>query len=151
MYPSYLSDRKELGFKCLKDMEVIRQLSDLENILKNPGTIILKQSNKTFVMIFSKEILVAVFIFFNCNSLPQPAHCSTFSSSETSQYCLSKVKTSRFLNSYSKIPNFILKLQGGSNDADFEEQEKIFKTLEPEQKKLVKCFSQSAGRSLQKN
>lgn len=69
MYIGYLNDRKELGFNCIKDTDAVKKLSDFKNTLKNPVTRIITKSKKTFIFIFSKEILVAVFIFLKSRDI----------------------------------------------------------------------------------
>ena len=64
MYIGYLNDRKELGFSCIKDSNAIKQLSNLKSTLKNPVTWIIRKGKQTVILIISKEVLVAVFIFF---------------------------------------------------------------------------------------
>jgi hypothetical protein len=63
MYIGYLNDRKELGFSCIKDIGGIKQLSNLKSTLKNPVSWIIRKGKQTVVLIFSKEVLVAVLIF----------------------------------------------------------------------------------------
>ena len=63
MYIGYLSDRQELGFSCIKDIHGVKQLSDFKSTLKNPVTWIIRKGKQTVILIFSKEVLVAVFIF----------------------------------------------------------------------------------------
>lgn len=59
MHIDYLNDRKELGFNCIKDMDGIKQLSNLKSIFKNPVSWIIRKGKQTVVLIFSKEVLVA--------------------------------------------------------------------------------------------
>jgi len=64
MYIGYLKDRKELGFSCIKDVVAAKQISDFKSTLKNPVTWMITKGKQTLILIFSKEVLVAVFIFF---------------------------------------------------------------------------------------
>ena len=64
MYIGYLNDRKELGFSCIKDINAIKELSNLKSTLKNRVSWIIRKGKQTVILIFSKEVLVAVFIFF---------------------------------------------------------------------------------------
>jgi len=63
MYIGYLRDRQELGFSCIKDIHAVKQLSDFKSTLKNPVTWIIRKGKQTVILIFLKEVLVAVFIF----------------------------------------------------------------------------------------
>jgi hypothetical protein len=67
MYIGYLNGRQELGFSCSKDSHAVKQLFDLKNILKNPAIRIIRKGKQTVIFIFSKEVLVAVFIFLSSN------------------------------------------------------------------------------------
>ena len=63
MYINYINDRQELGFSCIKDIDGIKQLSNLKSTLKNPVSWLIRKGKQTFRLISSKEVLVAVLIF----------------------------------------------------------------------------------------
>jgi hypothetical protein len=63
MWIGYVRDRQKLGFSCIKDINSVEQLLDFTSTLKNSLTYTAQKSNKTFIFIFSKEIIVAIFIF----------------------------------------------------------------------------------------
>ena len=115
MYLNYQNDRQELGFNCIEDINSIKQLSDFRNTLK---TINYKQ---IVILIFSKEILVAIFIFSKSSYIePNISHLS-FESCEVHQSCIIKSKiTSETIveiqNQQNKIPQVsksILKIRCG--------------------------------------
>ena len=60
MYIDYIYDRQELGFICIKDINAIKQF---KSTLKNQVTWIIRKGKPTLILLFSKEVLVAVFIF----------------------------------------------------------------------------------------
>ena len=113
MYIGYLNDRKELGFSCIKDTDTVKELSDFKNTLKNPVTWIITKGKKTLILIFSKEVLVAVFIFLESRYIEPNVDWSSFSSSQVYQSCVIKSDTSGFLTSPSHIQDYILKSRGG--------------------------------------
>ena len=90
MYIGYLSDRQELGFSCTNDIHAVQQLSDFKSTLKNPVTWIITKGKKTVILIVSKEVLVAVFIFIESSYIKPNVDWSSFSSSEVSQSCVSR-------------------------------------------------------------
>ena len=62
MYINYLRDRQDLGFKTIKDIEAGNQVSRFLGIT----TIwIAKKGEQTVIMLFSKEALIALWIFGN--------------------------------------------------------------------------------------
>ena len=61
MYINLISDRQELGFNCIKYINAIKQF---KRPLKNTVTWIIRKSKHTVILLFSKEVLVAVFIFY---------------------------------------------------------------------------------------
>jgi len=81
MYISYLNDRQELGFSCIKDIYAVKQLSDFKSILKNPVTSIIMKGKQTLILILSKEVLVAVLIFLESSDIKPNVGCPSFSSS----------------------------------------------------------------------
>ena len=58
MYVNFVNDRKNSWFICIKDINAIKQLSDFKSTLKNSVT-----WKKPVILIFSKKVLVAIFIF----------------------------------------------------------------------------------------
>jgi hypothetical protein len=131
MYIGYLNDQKELGFNCINDMNGIKQLSNLKSILKNPVSWIIRKNKQTVVLIFSKEVLAAVLIFvepISANINPN-LYDPSFSSAEVYQSFVSKPDNFGFLTAFSQIPDFILKLKGGSDELTNEEQERLVKSI----------------------
>jgi len=63
MYINSINDRQELGFSCIKDIDAIKQLSNLKSTLKNPVSWVIRKGKQSVVLIFSKEVLVAVLIY----------------------------------------------------------------------------------------
>ena len=82
MYIGYLNDRKELGFSCIEDINAIKQLFNLKSTLKNPVTWIIRKGKQTVILIFSKEVLVAVFIFLKSSYIEPTVNPPSFTSSE---------------------------------------------------------------------
>ena len=128
MYIGYLNDRKELGFSCIKDTDAVKELSDFKNTLKNPVTWIITKGKKTLILIFSKEVLVAVFIFLESRYIEPNVDWSSFSSSQVYQSCVIKSDTSGFLTSPSHIQDYILKSRGGVEFTD-EQQDKLANSI----------------------
>lgn len=128
MYIGYLNDRKELGFSCIKDTDTVKELSDFKNTLKNPVTWIITKGKKTLILIFSKEVLVAVFIFLESRYIELNVDWSSFSSSQVYQSCVIKSDTSGFLTSPSHIQDYILKSRGGVEFTD-EQQDKLANSI----------------------
>jgi len=129
MYIGYLNDRKELGFSCIEDINAIKQLSNLKSTLKNPVTWIIRKGKQTVILIFSKEVLVAVFILLNSSYIEPNVNPPSFTSSEVYQSCGIKSDSLRFLNYSPRISDFILKLKGGSDELTNEEQERLVKSI----------------------
>lgn len=129
MYIGYLNDRKELGFSCIKDINAIKQLSYLKGTLKNPVSWIIRKGKQTVILIFSKEVLVAVFIFLNSSCIEPNFDPPSFTSSEVYQACVIKSDNLIFLNYPPRISDFILKLKGGSDELSIEEQEKLINSI----------------------
>ena len=90
----------KLGFNCIKDINAIKQLSDFKSTLKNPGTWIIRKSKQTIILVFSKEVLVAVFIFFKSD---YNVDSRLLSSSQVYQSCVSKSDNVVFLTSPSYL------------------------------------------------
>ena len=130
MYLSYLNDRKELGFSCIKDIDGIKQLSKLKSTLKNPVSWIIRKGKQTVVLIVSKEVLVAVLIFVESISgnINPNVNTPSFTSSEVYQSYIIKSDTSEFLSSPSHIQDYILKSRGGCEFTD-EQEEKLAKSI----------------------
>ena len=67
MYIGYLNDRKELGFSCIKDIHAAKLILNLKKFLKKTKRVsvayLIEKGKQVCILIFSKEVLVAVFIF----------------------------------------------------------------------------------------
>ena len=129
MYINYINDRQELGFSCIKDIDAIKQLSNLKSTLRNPVIWVIRKGKQTVVLIFSKEVLVAVFIFLESMYLKPTVDCRSFTSYEVYQSCLIKSESWGFLTSSSRIQDYILKSRGGSEELTREEQERLVKSI----------------------
>lgn len=129
MWIGYLKDRQQLGFSCIKDIDSVEQLLDFTSTLKNSLTYIAQKSNKTFIFIFSKEMIVAIFIFLGSSYIELDVDYRSFSSSQVCQSCVIKSDTSGFLTSPSKIQDYILKTRGGYDEFTSEEQERLLKSI----------------------
>ena len=129
MYIGYLRDRQQLCFSCIKDIDSVEQLLDFTSTLNNSFTYIAQKGNQTFIFIFSKEMIVAIFIFLESMYLKPSVDCPSFSSSEVYQFCVIKSDNLRFKNSPPRISDFILKLKGGSCELTNEEQERLVKSI----------------------
>ena len=126
MYINYINDRQELGFSCIKDINAIKQF---KSTLKNPVTWIIRKGKQTVILLFSKEVLVGVFIFFKSSYIEPNVDPPSFTSSEVYQSCVIKSDNLRFLNSPPSISDFILKLKGGFDELTDEEQERLVKSI----------------------
>jgi hypothetical protein len=122
MYPNYRNYRKKLGFSCIKDIRAGNQISDLINFLKRTKRIsvayVIRKGQQLFILIFSKEVLVALLICGNSMNV-KPVVYVYRPSSEVYQCCISKSNNSEFkeiLKSPSSILDSILKFHGGSSD-----------------------------------
>ena len=111
-----------MGFSCIKDIHVVKQLFDFKSTLKNPVTWIITKGKQTIILIFSKEVLVAVFIFLESSYIEPNGDCPSFSSSEVYKSCVNKSDNLGFLTSLSQIPDSILRLKGGFDELNIEEQ-----------------------------
>ena len=105
MYIGYIDDRKKLGFSCIKDVRSAKQISDFKNFLKRNGgvsvTYIVKKGKQISILIFSKEVLVAVLIFVQSISVNIDLDVYRPSSS------LSKVyQCVLLINNHYFLPNF---------------------------------------------
>ena len=141
MYIGYLHDRKRLGFSCIKDIRAAKQLLNFKKFLKRTKRVsvayIVKKGKQIFILIFSKEVLVAVFIFIQSTQVNIDAdlYHPSFSSSEVYQYCVSKSDNLGFKESLksfkspSPILDSILKLKGGKDDLNEKEMEKLVKSI----------------------
>ena len=126
MYINYINDRQELGFSCIKDIEAAK----IKN--KRVSVAYLNQKGKqVFILICSKETLVAILIFLTSISIDIGAYSNppSFTSNEVHLSRVMKQDNSRFLNSPGEISDFILKLNGGSDELSNEEQEKLVKSI----------------------
>ena len=126
MYINYINDRQELGFNCIKDLNAIKQF---KSTLKNPVTWIIRKGKQTVILLFSKEVLVAVFIFLKSSYIELNVDPPSFLSPEVHQSRVIKSDNLRFLNSPPRISDFILKLTGGSDELTDEEQEILIKSI----------------------
>ena len=124
MYIGYINDRQELGFSCIKDI-------GFRSTLKNLVTWIIRKGKHIVILLFSKEVLVAFFIFFKSSYIEPNIYPPSFTSSQVYQSCVIKSDNLRFLNSPSRISDFILKLKGGSDEFIFinEEQERLINSI----------------------
>ena len=131
MWIGYLKDRQDLGFTCNKDIDSLKQLLDCPNTLKNSITYIVQKGHKTFIFIFSKKMLVAIFIVFESRYIQLKLDDRSFCSSQVCKSYGVKLDTSRFFTSSSNIQNYIFASRGGSNDYTFtnDEQKKLIKSL----------------------
>ncbi len=129
MWIGYLEDRQQLGFSCIKDIDSVEQLLDFTSTLKNSLTYVAQKSKKTFIFIFSKEMIVAIFIFLESSYIELDVDYRSFSSSQVCQSCVIKSDTSGFLTSPSQIQDYILKTRGGYDEFTSEEQERLLKSI----------------------
>lgn len=131
MYINYINDRQELKFSCIKDIDAIKQLSNLKRSLKNPVSWVIRKGKQSVVLIFSKEVLVAVLIYVESISgnINPNLYDPSFSSAEVYQSSVRKPDNFEFLTASSQIPDFILKLKGGSDELTNEEQERLVKSI----------------------
>ena len=121
MYVSFINDRQELGFNCIKDINTIKEF---KSTLKNTVTWIIRKGKHSLILLFSKEVLVGVFILLESRYIVDPP---SFTSSEVYQSCVIKSDNLRFLNS--PISDFILKLNGGSDQLTNEDEKKLIKSI----------------------
>jgi hypothetical protein len=138
MYIVYLHDRKKFGFSCIKDVRAAKQISDLKNCIKRTTRIlvayIVKKGKQLFIIIFSKEVLIAVFIFVKSISINVDSYVYR-PSSEVYQCCISESNNLEFKESLksfkspSLILDSILKLNGGYNDLNETEMEKLVNSI----------------------
>jgi hypothetical protein len=130
VYINYINDRQELGFNCIKDINAIKQF---KSTLKNPVTWIIRKGKQSIILLFSKEVLVAVFIFIQSTqvNLDADLYHQSFACSEVYQCCVIKSDTSVLLTSPTSleyyIQDYILKSRGG--ELTNEEQERLVKSI----------------------
>jgi hypothetical protein len=141
MYIGYLDDRKKLGFSCIKDVRAAKQISDLKNFIKRTRGVsvayIVKKGKQICILIFSKEVLVAVLIFVQSISvnIDSDVYCPSSSSSKAYQCRIVESTNLEFKESLksfkypSPISDYILKLKGGSDKLTDEEQEKLLQSI----------------------
>jgi hypothetical protein len=133
MYIGYLNDRKELGFSCIKDIHAAKLILNLKKFLKKTKRVsvsyLIENGKQVCILIFSKEVLVAVFIFLKSSYIEPNVDHPSFVSSEVYESCVIKSDNLRFLTSPPQISDFILKLKGGSDEFTIEEQEKLVKSI----------------------
>lgn len=109
-----------LVFKCIKDINCT---------LKHSLTWIIKEGNHIVIFLFSKEVLVGVFIFLKSNYIERNVNPPSFLSSEVYQSCITKSNTSRFLTSPSRIHDYIFEARGVYYKFTNDKQEKLVKTI----------------------
>lgn len=133
MYICYLNDRKELGFGCKKDINAAKLILNFKKCLKKTKTVsvsyLIKKGKQVCILIFSKEVLVAFFIFFESSDIQPDVDPWSFPLSEVYQSCVIKSDNLIFFNSPPQISDFILNLKGGSYQLTNEEQEKLAKSI----------------------
>ena len=103
MYINFINNRQELGFNCIKDINTIKEF---KSTLKNTVTWIIRKGKHTIILLFSKEVLVAIFILLNSNCIEH--NLDPPSLPEVYQSCVIKSDNLRFFNS--PRSDFILKL-----------------------------------------
>ena len=133
MYIGYVHDRKKLGFSCIEDVRAAKQISDFKNFLKRTRRVsvayIFKKGKQISILIFSKEVLVAVFIFVQSISvnIDLDVYRPSSSWSKVYQCCISESNNLEFkehlksFKSPSPILDSILKLKGGNDDLNEKE------------------------------
>ena len=129
MHVGYLNNRMQLGFTCEKDIDAVRQLSNLTNTLKIPLIYISDKSNKIFIFTFSKNTIAAIFILLKCNSIGTSLNHRAFLSSEVHQSCLIKSDSPELLIGCSKIQDYLLKSRAGAYELIDDEQKKLAKSI----------------------
>jgi len=144
-YINYLNDRRELGFLCLKDIDDIQELENLIQELstlileKHPGVWIQQKDNKTFIIV-SKKVLVGILIGiklrFGSMPIEEGVNPPLFPSSEASP--------SRLMKSNQ---DYLLKLNGGSDELSNQDQEKLERQEKEAQKRLLKSVLAKAPQS----
>ena len=87
MYINFINDREKLGFNCIEDINLIKQF---KSILENPVTWIIRKEKHTVIILFSKEVLVGVFIFLKYSYIEPNVYPRSFTSSEVYQYYITK-------------------------------------------------------------
>ena len=144
MYIGYLNDRKELEFSCIEDMQATELILNLKKVLTKRISVsyFIEKSEQICILIFSKEVLVAVFIFLTSSDIHQNVDHRLFRSLDICQSSVIKSKPNnlRLLDSPGQISDFILKLKGG---ADFEQ----FELSQEEQEKLIKSILSKTAQS----
>jgi hypothetical protein len=104
MHINYINDRQKLGFNCIKDINAIKQF---KSTLKNPVTWIIRKGKQTIILLFSKEVLVAVFIQSTQVNLDADFYHQSFACSEVCQCCVIKWDTSVLLTSPTSLDYYI--------------------------------------------
>ena len=90
---------------------------------------LIEKGKQVCILIFSKEVLVAVFILLNSSCIEPNFDPPSFTSYEVYQSCVIKSDNLRLLNSPGQISDFILKLKGGSDEFTNDEQERLVKSI----------------------
>lgn len=122
------NNRKKWSFNRIKNARTAKRRSSFKNFLKrtrgNLVAYLVKKGKQTFILIFSKEILIAVLVFVRSISFNnEPDVFYSFSpSSKVSLCCISESNNLEFTESLksfkspSTILDSILKVKGGSDD-----------------------------------
>ena len=126
MYINYLNDRLELGFICKKDIETAKILNERISI-----AYLNQKGKQTFIIIFSKETLVASLIFLNSSCINAQAYSEPplFSSNEVHVCRVMKQDNAEDLNSLRNTLDSPVKVRGGSDEFNHEETEKLVKSI----------------------
>jgi len=129
LYIGYSNDRKTLEFEGTKDINS-NVFPQFKSTLKNSVAWIIKKGKHTVILLFSKEVLVAVFIFleFSCKE-----GCVIYPSLlEVCPLHITKLDQTRPTNNFNLSPtilDFISKLKGGSDDEWPKEEEELLKSI----------------------
>ena len=127
-----------MGFSCIEDVRAAKQISNFKNFIKRTRGVsvayIVKKGKQISILIFSKEVLVAVLIFVQSISvnIDPDVYCPSSSSPEVYQSFISKsdnLVLKESLKSPSPILDSILKLKVGYDEMTDEEQEKLINSL----------------------
>ena len=133
MYIGFVYDRKGLGFSCIKDGRAAKQVSNLVKFLKKIEGVsevsVVKKGKQTWIGVYAKKVLIAVFIFFKSRHVEPNIEPPSFTISEVHQYWNSKSYNFRSSAFPSTISNFLLKFRGGSNESTTEEEKKLVRSI----------------------
>ena len=126
MHINFLNDRLELGFSCKKDIETAKILNERISI-----AYLTQKGKQTFIIIFSKETLVASLIFLNSSSINSQAYSEPplFSSNEAHVCRVLKQDNAEYLNPLRNTLDSPVKVREGSDEFNHEEKEKLVKSI----------------------